>query len=389
MEKTPLSMRKHIVIFGNTNSGKSSLFNALLGQDVSIVSEVKGTTTDPVTKAMELIGYGPVAIVDTAGFDDETQLGKKRVQKTEEILKRADLILWVNDINSPQESINFGEVPFVKIYTKCDKMEAGTIEEKENKEPDAVFIKEYSEEELSALMKKISEILKKQQPDDESLLKGLVPEGSFVVMVVPIDSAAPKGRLILPQVQAIRDCLDNKIKSIVVRPDMLEETLNEMPGVSLVITDSQAFFEVDKIVPAEIPLTSFSMLLANQKGRIRQLVDGAKRINSLQDGDNILMIEACTHSSTHEDIGKVKIPALLQKKTGKKLNFTHLSGYDFPENVDKYSLVIQCGGCMINKRTIQNRLEFLEEKNIPVTNYGVILSALNGILERTSKIFIK
>ena len=389
MEKTPLSMRKHIVIFGNTNSGKSSLFNALLGQDVSIVSEVKGTTTDPVTKAMELIGYGPVAIVDTAGFDDETQLGKKRVQKTEEILKRADLILWVNDINSPQESINFGAVPFVKIYTKCDKMEAGTIEEKENKEPDAFFVKEYSEEELSALMKKISEILKKQQPDDESLLKGLVPQGSFVVMVVPIDSAAPKGRLILPQVQAIRDCLDNKIKSIVVRPDMLEETLNEMPGISLVITDSQAFFEVDKIVPAEIPLTSFSMLLANQKGRIRQLVDGAKRINSLQDGDNILMIEACTHSSTHEDIGKVKIPALLQKKTGKKLNFTHLSGYDFPENVDKYSLVIQCGGCMINKRTIQNRLEFLEEKNIPVTNYGVILSALNGILERTSKIFIK
>lgn len=387
MEKTPLSMRKHIAIFGLTNAGKSSLFNGLLGQELSIVSEVSGTTTDPVVKAMELIPYGPVALIDTAGLGDETVLGEKRMEKTREILNRTDLVILVKDINAKAESnIDFGKLPVVTVYTKCDIADKAVIESVNDK--DAVLVYEYTDNGLRELRERLVNELKKQGRDDEAMLGGIVSEGDTVVFVIPIDEAAPKGRLILPQVQAIRECLDIGVCAVCVTPERLSKALEELPCVNLVVTDSQAFGEVSRIVPQSIPLTSFSMLLANQKGRIKQLIDGTSVIRSLEDGDEILMLEACTHATTHDDIGKVKIPALLKKVTGKELKFTHLSGRDFPKDFEKYRLVIQCGGCMINKREIMTRLELFEEKGVFVTNYGVVLAYLTGILDRAAKVFL-
>lgn len=387
MEKTPISLRKHVAIFGNTNVGKSTMFNALLGQDISIVSDVSGTTTDPVTKAMELIGYGPVALVDTAGLGDESVLGEKRESKTKDILSRTDLVIYVRDISRYYEPLMEFDLPAITVYTKCDVADKKFVEEIKKENKNDIFIGDYSDEELNALKKRMIAELKKQESDDETLLGNILLPDSTVVMVVPIDDAAPKGRLILPQVQAIRDCLDNGMKAVVVKPEALSETISEIKKVDLVVTDSQAFKEVSDILPENIPLTSFSMLLANQKGDISQFIDGTKVIPFLNDGDEILFLEACTHSASHEDIGRVKIPALLTKKTGKKLTFTYMTGYDFPRDVERYKLVIHCGGCMINKREIKSRLTVLREKNVPVTNYGVILAYLNGILKRASQIF--
>ncbi len=388
MEKTPLSLRKHIAIFGDTNAGKSTLFNAILGQDVSIVSEISGTTTDPVTRAMELIPYGSVALIDTAGLGDTTDLGVARVKKTKEILIRTDLVLYVKDVSVDNNTdFDFGKTKKINVYTKCDIALPQRVEYVKRLDPDGIFIYEHTEAGLEELKKRMVSILSTMERDDETLLGGIVPSGGMVVLVIPIDDAAPKGRLILPQVQTLRDCLDHNIRATVTTVETLADTLAELPQIDLVVTDSQAFKEVDDIVPQEIPLTSFSMLLANQKGGINQLLDGLDVIKKLNDDDEILMLEACTHNTTHEDIGKVKIPNLLQKKTGKKLNFTHLSGHDFPENVEKYKLVIQCGGCMINKRTVQTRLEVFAKANIPVTNYGVILAYLSGIIERAATVF--
>lgn len=390
MEKSPISMRKYIGIFGKTNAGKSSLFNALLGQNKAIVSEVSGTTTDPVAKAMELIGYGAVTLVDTAGFEDFGELGAVRIGKTEEILRRCDVAVLVEDIaENKKTELKFDNARVIKVYTKCDKVHKDIIEKKKQEEHNAVFIEKYSDSELDLLRKRIIEILLKQDRDDETFLGNILQSGDTVVLVIPVDSEAPKGRLILPQVQILRDCLDNNIRGICVTPDMLEKTILETKRVDLVICDSQIFGKVSDIVPNEIDLTSFSMLLANKTARMKQLIDGAKVIENLKDNDKILMLEACTHNTTHEDIGKVKIPRLLQKVTGKKLSFTHLSGYDFTDKFLEYDLIIQCGGCMINKRTIESRLEEFEKNNVPVTNYGVVLAYLNGILDRASKIFIK
>ncbi len=387
MEKTPISLRKHIALIGNSNAGKSTLFNALLGQDASIVSDICGTTTDPVVKPIELVPYGPVALIDTAGLSDGTALGELRMKKTAEILSRTDLILHIADVNGNIEELPHKKIASIRVFTKCDTADSRSLEQMKATYPDAVFISEYSQSELERLKTKIISELEKQQRDDETLLGNLVPQGSNVVMVVPIDSAAPKGRLILPQVQAIRDCLDHNIRAVVTKPETLNGTLSELKHIELVVTDSQAFKEVSELVPSNIPLTSFSMLLANQKGQINQLIDGTKAIPSLCDGDQVLFLESCTHSTTHDDIGKVKIPNLLLKKTGKSLHFTHVSGYDIPDNVDHFKLIIQCGGCMINKREIQSRLQLFESKNIPVTNYGVILAYLSAIVVRPSEIF--
>jgi len=388
MEKTPVSLRKHISIFGRTNAGKSSLFNAILGQDVSIVSDISGTTTDPVVKTMELIPYGPVALIDTAGLGDLTELGAAREKKTKDILMRTDLVLWVRDVSDDSEIVfDFGKTPVLNVYTKCDIADSDIVEKKRKADKNGFFLLNYDEENLNSLKKIMVQALNKQESDSETLLGDIVPEGGCVVLVIPIDEAAPKGRLILPQVQTIRDCLDHNIRAVATTVKTLAQTLDDLSEVDLVVTDSQAFGEVDKIVPQGIHLTSFSLLLANQKGRIGQLIKGTEIIESLCDGDEILMLEACTHNTTHDDIGKVKIPNMLRKKTGKNLNFTHLSGHDFPADIEKYRLIIQCGGCMINKTTIQNRLEVFEEKGIPVTNYGVILSYLNGIAERATAIF--
>ena len=390
MEKTPLSMRKHIAIFGRTNAGKSTLFNGILGQNVSIVSDVRGTTTDPVIKAMELIPYGPVALIDTAGLGDDTELGAAREKRTKDILKRTDLVVYVKDINLDEEpSFDFGEIPKIVVYTKCDIASDERIKDVQKANPDGVFVFDYTENGLAELKARMVGELKKQEQENETLLGNIVPERGCVVLVIPIDDAAPKGRLILPQVQTIRDCLDHNIRAVSTTVETLSQTLDEIKKIDLVVTDSQAFGKVSEIVPDTIPLTSFSMLLANQKGGIEQLIKGTEKISGLCDGDEILMLEACTHNTTHDDIGRVKIPMLLQKKTGKNLKFTHVSGHDFPEDVEKYKLVIQCGGCMINKRAVQSRLEVFEEKGIAVTNYGVILAYLSGILDRAAMIFNK
>ncbi len=387
---TPNSMRKHIAIFGNTNVGKSTLFNLLLGQEMAIVSEVSGTTTDPVSKPMELIPYGPVVLIDTAGLGDSSELGAERMKKTQQTLSRTDLILQVADINAEHmpEKL-YGETPTIFVFTKCDIAYKQTVEETRRKYPNAIFLgdKRKEEAELERLRQAMIRELEKQERDDDTLIGKLLPRGSRVVLVIPLDSEAPKGRLILPQVQLIRDCLDYEMIPVCTRETTLTETLSAMDRVDLVVTDSQAFHEVGQLVPPEIPLTSFSMLLANQKGNFAQLMAGARKIANLKDGAKILMLEGCTHNSSHEDIGRVKIPAALRKKTGKQLEFVHMTGYDFPENAEDFDLAIQCGMCMINRREVQSRLKKFEEKNIPVSNYGVILAYLSGILDRASQIF--
>ncbi len=390
MEKTPLSLRKHIAIFGNVNSGKSTLFNALIGQDVAIVSNVKGTTTDPVTKSMELIPYGPVAVIDTAGLSDDTELGAKRIEKTKDILKRTDLIIYTKDINSDEEIIILdNNIPFIPVYTKCDTASESVIIDKKKTEPNAVFLYNADAENLEKLKLKMIEELEKLNEESETLIGDLVEKNGSVVLVIPIDSAAPKGRIILPQVQVLRDCLDHDIKAYVTKETTLKEALDDLKKVDLVVTDSQAFKLVSEIVPREIPLTSFSMLLARQKGNFNQLLDGISAVRNLKDNDTVLVLEGCTHNTTHEDIGRIKIPAGLQKKLGIKLNFEYYTAYDFPKDLSRYSLAIQCGGCMINKKEINSRLKIMKENSLSVTNYGIILAYLNGILDRASEIFGK
>ena len=391
MEKTPLSMRKHIAIFGSANVGKSTLFNKLLGQDTAIVSDVSGTTTDPVTKAMELIPYGPVALIDTAGLGDETVLSRQRTAKTLDILKRTDLILYVRDINFDNDSakIDFDKnIPVINVFTKCDLADNESADKVRADNPGAVLIGDDDESGLIALRERMIEELKKQERDDDSLISDLLPEGSRLILVCPIDSEAPKGRLILPQVQLIRDCLDHGMKAYVTTETTLSDALNELKHVDLVVTDSQAFKLVDEIVPKEIKLTSFSMLLARQKGNFAQLHDGAEAIDRLTEDSKVLMLEGCTHNTSHEDIGRVKIPKLIEKYIGVKPEFEHFTGYNTPDSFEDYDLIIQCGMCMINKKEVETRLRTAAACGVPVTNYGIALAKLSGILNRASEILI-
>ena len=396
MENTPRGLRRHIVLLGKTNSGKSTLFNLLTEQDNAIVSDKPGTTTDPVLKSMELLPFGPITLIDTAGLDDTTKLGKQRMEKTYEFARRADIGLMLFDAATAKD-LNNNDIDFfnkifpglkIAVFTKCDLLETQTLKVNKEKYQDAFFISQNEPQSIEKLKKTLVEILTEmEKADEDSLINGLVLAGGTVVMVVPVDSEAPKGRLILPQVQLIRDCLDHGIKVCVTRDTELEATLANTKTVDLVVTDSQVFRIVNDIVSATIPLTSFSILLARQKGNFNQLIKGTEQIKNLQNDDKILILEACTHNHTHEDIGRVKIPALLQKYTGKKLEFEFFSGYKIPENLSDYSLAILCGSCMINKTELQSRLKLLSDNDIPATNYGIILAFLNGILERCTNIF--
>jgi len=397
MNSTPNANRKHIVIFGKTNSGKSSLINKLVGQEVSIVSKEKGTTTDPVQKAMELIPVGPVLFIDTAGIGDTTTLGDLRVSKTYEFMKRADMALYVMDINEidinayneTKKEFEKYNIPHVLVVNKIDNLTDELVENKkslikENK-LDPIFISTVSGKGINSLKGKLVELLNEDK--ELPIVGDLLPYGSRVVLVVPVDSEAPKGRLILPQVQCIRDCLDHGIKSYVVRDTELEEALKEIKDVDLVITDSQAFKKVDEIVPKNIKLTSFSMLFAKQKGNINDFLDGVQAVRNLKPNDKILISECCTHNVSHEDIGRVKIPRLLEKYIGGKLNIHYKVGYSFPDNLSEYKLVIHCGGCMVNSKTILNRIEECKKNSVPITNYGVIISYLTNTLDRSRIIF--
>ncbi len=394
MNTTPNSNRKHIGIYGNTNSGKSSLMNKILGQDVSLVSSVEGTTTDPVQKAMELIPFGPILLIDTAGLEDKSELGSVRIKKSYEYLKRLDFAIYVVD----GKNIDFDTY---KVWKK----EANKYNVKHIVVANKIDL--LTEEELSSIKKLFNdvtltsikdnkgiEILKEeliknleQEEEDKPIVGDLLPYGSKVVLVVPIDSEAPKGRIILPQVQVIRDCLDHGIKTYVVRDTELNDAIHELQDIDLVITDSQAFKEVESIIPKEMNLTSFSILFARQKGELSDFLEGTKKLDNLKPNDKVLICESCTHNVSHEDIGRVKIPKMLKKIAGGDINIEYKVGYDFDESIEEYDLIIHCGACMVNRKSVMNKINTCKEKNIPITNYGMVIAYFTGILDRSVSIF--
>ena len=394
MNTTPNANRKHIGIYGNTNSGKSSLMNKILGQDISLVSNVEGTTTDPVQKAMELIPFGPVLLIDTAGLEDKSQLGEIRVKKSFEYLKRLDFAIYVVDgknldvdtYKKWKREANKYNIKHMVVVNKLDRLSDDERSNINNIFDKPLFISAKNNENIDKLKDELIKSLE-QDEGDKPIVGDLLPYGSNVVLVVPIDSEAPKGRIILPQVQVIRDCLDHGIKTYVVRDTELEDALKEIKNIDLVITDSQAFKEVDKIVPKEINLTSFSILFARQKGELNDFLEGANKLKNLKPGNKILICESCTHNVSHEDIGRVKIPRMLTKIAGGELNLEYKVGYDFNEDVEKYDTVIHCGACMVNRKSVINKINLCKEKNVPITNYGLVIAYFTGILDRSVEIF--
>ena len=394
MNSTPNSNRKHIGIYGNTNSGKSSLMNAILGQDISLVSNIEGTTTDPVQKAMELIPFGPVLLIDTAGLEDKTELGFKRIKKSYEFLKRVDFSLYVIDAKNPdldtykvwkREATKYN-VEHIVVINKIDTVSDEEIDNLVKNFNDYALVSTKDKYGIDNLKNKIINNLENGE-EEKPIVGDLLEYGSKVVLVVPIDSEAPKGRIILPQVQVIRDCLDHGIKTYVVRDTELEEAIKDLKDIDLVITDSQAFKDVDTILPKDLKLTSFSILFARQKGELDDFLEGTKKLDILKPNDKILICESCTHNISHEDIGRVKIPNMLRKIAGGDLNIDYMVGYDFKENIEDYDLVIHCGACMVNRKSVLNKINLCKEKNIPITNYGMVIAYFTGILERSVKIF--
>jgi [FeFe] hydrogenase H-cluster maturation GTPase HydF len=398
MEGTPKGGRLHIAILGRRNSGKSSLINALTNQQIALVSDVPGTTTDPVYKAMEILPIGPVMIIDTAGIDDVGELGTLRVERTMQVLNKVDLAIVVLDaligITTYEQlliqEIKQKNIPIIGVINKSDVVELSSE-----------ILKVWSESiqlpllPISAQSKvnidELKQLLVKHAPDDwlgVPIIGDLLQAGDTVVLVTPIDSAAPKGRLILPQVQTIRDILDHNGISIVVKENQLKQTLNNLCKLPrMVVTDSQAFAQVSADTPAEVMLTSFSILFARHKGDLETLVNGIKSIDKLKPGDKVLIAEACTHHRQTDDIGTVKIPQWLQKKVGGELIFEWVSGTHFPADLAKYSLVVHCGACMLNRREMLYRLSEVSERQVPVVNYGLLIAYVHGILERALEPF--
>lgn len=395
--KTLKSMRLHIGIFGKTNVGKSSLLNRITNQDVSIVSNIAGTTTDVVEKTMELLPIGPVIFLDTAGINDSTALSSERIEKTMKIINRTDVAIVVCDYNGIDdyernliEKFNELKIPFMIFINKTDeKYPSDSIIEDLKNYTKHILLSSVKTDDL--IVFKIKELLVKLLPEDfvnsPKIVGDLIPQGSTVILVIPIDKEAPKGRIILPQVQTLRDLLDNNCVSVVVKESELKSAIDNLKiAPSLVVTDSQAFKTVSEIVPENIPLTSFSILFARLKGDLNTFSQGAKSIEKLQDGDRVLILESCTHHAIEDDIGRVKIPNLLRKKTGKHLIIDNIAGHDFPD-ISKYKLIIHCGACMTNRREVLSRILLASENNVPITNYGICISYCLGILPRALKIF--
>lgn len=395
--KTLKSMRLHIGIFGKTNVGKSSLLNRITNQDVSIVSNIAGTTTDVVEKTMELLPIGPVNFLDTAGINDSTALSSERIEKTMKIINRTDVAIVVCDYNGIDdyernliEKFNELKIPFMIFINKTDeKYPSDSIIEDLKNYTKHILLSSVKTDDL--IVFKIKELLVKLLPEDfvnsPKIVGDLIPQGSTVILVIPIDKEAPKGRIILPQVQTLRDLLDNNCVSVVVKESELKSAIDNLKiAPSLVVTDSQAFKNVSEIVPENIPLTSFSILFARLKGDLNTFSQGAKSIEKLQDGDRVLILESCTHHAIEDDIGRVKIPNLLRKKTGKNLIIDNIAGHDFPD-ISKYKLIIHCGACMTNRREVLSRILLASENNVPITNYGICISYCLGILSRALKIF--
>ena len=392
MNETPRGERVHIALFGKRNAGKSSMINAITNQDIAIVSNVKGTTTDPVYKAMELLPIGPVVLIDTPGLDDEGSLGALRVAKTKEVLSKTDIALLVVDakesLSALEETLiqelKKRKIPTLLLLNKIDTVEHW--EEQKNAVEKTGFpvipVSAFTGEGIDSLKNYLGE--RYQERNEKCIVGDLITPGDFVVLVVPIDKAAPKGRLILPQQQTIRDILDHGGISIVVRDTELADTLQQLgKPPRLVITDSQAFGKVAKIVPKDIPLTSFSILFARYKGELPDLIQGAKALEQLQDGDYILMGEGCTHHRQCDDIGTVKIPRWIKEYTKKEVHIETSSGTGFPEDLQKYSLIVHCGGCTLNEKEMKNRQQRASQQQIPMVNYGIAIAYMNGILKRS------
>lgn len=385
--------KPHIGIFGRRNNGKSSLINAIVGQEVAIVDNTAGTTTDPVRKSIEIFGIGPCVIIDTAGIDDFGSIGAKRVQKSLEVLKIIDLAILVItnfEIGIPErelmEQFHNYNLPFIIVNNKSDLQGERLMEVDDNK---VLNISAKTNSGIDDLISEIVKLMPETSYRSHSLLGDIIKEGDEVLLVTPIDTEAPEGRLILPQVQMIRDILDNDAIAIVLKEDKVAYYLENHRAPKLVITDSQMFHEVEKIVPKSIPLTGFSVVLAHYKGEFEQYLLGTPKLRDLQDGNHILMLESCTHLSSCEDIGRVKLPRLLQKFTGKTLYFDFVSGLNQIPDIQQYAMVIQCGGCMVTRKQLQERLRPAIEAGIPVSNYGMILAFVNGIFDRAVMPFMK
>lgn len=391
------SLRLHIGIFGKTNVGKSSLLNKITNQEVSIVSDIAGTTTDVVEKSMELLPVGPVNFLDTAGINDSTALSLERLEKTMKVLNRTDIAVIVCDYNGIDyyekdliQKFNELKIPFIILVNKTDVQSVNdeVLSDLKSLCSNVILTSAYTDDKL---VFKFKETIVKLLPDDfvnsPKIAGDLIPEKSTVVLVIPIDKEAPKGRIILPQVQVLRDLLDSNCITLSVKESELQEALDNLktpPG--LVITDSQAFKQVSEIVPEDILLTSFSILFARLKGDLDAFVEGAKAIDNLKDGDKVLILESCTHHAIEDDIGRVKIPRLLKQKTGKELEIENIAGHDFPD-ISKYNMIIHCGACMTNRREILSRILAAYQKGIPISNYGIVISYCLGILPRALKIF--
>lgn len=404
LNNVPSSERTHIGIFGKRNAGKSSVINAITGQSLAIVSDIKGTTTDPVLKSMELLPLGPVVLIDTPGLDDEGDLGHLRIQKAYQILNKTDIALLVIDGTAGMtaedyrilDRIRAKNIPYLIVFNKADLAPDADTSDTDTSNADTsdtadaanvIWVSTVTGLHIQELKERLATLL----PDEDSgktILGDLIRPSDFIVLVVPIDKAAPKGRLILPQQQTIRDILDHNAISIVVKETDLKhtlETLGKKPA--LVITDSQVFDKAAADTPSNIPLTSFSILFARYKGNLKTLVDGARMLRHLENGDKILISEGCTHHRQCDDIGTVKLPRLIRNYTGKELEFEFTSGTEFPFSLEKYRLIVHCGGCMLNEREMKYRIRCAEDAGIPITNYGTAIACMKGILERSIEIF--
>lgn len=404
LNNVPSSERTHIGIFGKRNAGKSSVINAITGQNLAIVSDIKGTTTDPVLKSMELLPLGPVVLIDTPGLDDEGDLGHLRIQKAYQILNKTDIALLVIDGTAGMtaedyqilDRIRAKNIPYLIVFNKADLAPDADTSDTDTSNADTsdtadaanvIWVSTVTGLHIQELKERLATLL----PDEDSgktILGDLIRPSDFIVLVVPIDKAAPKGRLILPQQQTIRDILDHNAISIVVKETDLKhtlETLGKKPA--LVITDSQVFDKAAADTPSNIPLTSFSILFARYKGNLKTLVDGARMLRHLENGDKILISEGCTHHRQCDDIGTVKLPRLIRNYTGKELEFEFTSGTEFPFSLEKYRLIVHCGGCMLNEREMKYRIRCAEDAGIPITNYGTAIACMKGILERSIEIF--
>lgn len=388
---TPNANRTRIAFFGRRNAGKSSLINALTGQSLSIVSDVPGTTTDPVSKAMEILPLGPCLVTDTAGLDDEGELGRKRIEKSLAVLEITDIAVLAIPVGQEElgndklvrEECNKRGISLLVVRTKCDLMPAAVIGEGE------IALSSETLEGLETFRDRLAKSLPQEKP--VPLVADLIKKGDIVVCVCPIDAAAPKGRLILPQQQVIRELIDNGAIAIVCQVSELKGVVERVgkANIRFVITDSQAFKEVNEILDKDIELTSFSIVFARQKGDLKTLCEGAKAIMNLQDGDKVLIAEGCTHRRQCGDIGTEKIPRLLKKFTGKNLELSFASGGDFPVNEVLPKLVIHCGGCMLTRRAVMSRLSRCVEANIPIVNYGVAIALMNGIITKDGSCMVK